>query len=254
MIQRLSWTLGLFLLFLFLARSASASSISFFNQSTFAASTGALSVATFDSLGACNNCLAAINASVAGIGLSIVQTAGLGVNVVQNIGTPFGANFVTAANINSGLNAISSSIFTNIADQSADSFDFIFANPVSAAGLFIGNLGNASNTQTTLVSFLDASNNVIASDILDQLHVGVIAGPFVATVPWDDRIFYGITSTTLIKRIRVVNGPNDGDGIDIDDVQFSAAATTVPEPGTFVLLGTAVIAMAFARCTRSRTS
>lgn len=40
-------------------------------------------------------------------------------------------------------------------------------------------------------------------------------------VNWDNRIFCGIISKTPIKTIRVSNPPNDGDGIVIDDVQFS---------------------------------
>jgi len=208
-------------------RPAEAQAIEYFSQPAFAAAAGTPTIANFDGLSACNDCLAAINASVAGLGITITQAAAVGVNVVQNTASPFGANFVTAANINSGPNAISSSIYTNDADDSADSFDFVFTSPVSAAGLFAGNLGNVNNTFTTTVSFLDANGATLASEVLDQEHVGVISGAFVATTPWDRRVFYGITSTTPIKTIRVINAANDGDGITIDDVQFAAAPTTV---------------------------
>ena len=218
------------------ANPASASTITFFHQSAFAASTGALSTATFDNLSPCNGCV--VGNEYAGLGLTITQLAGIPMNIVQNVASPYGANFVTLGNINSGPNALSSSVYTTGADQSEDSFDFIFTSPVGAAGLFVGNLGNNSNTLTTHVFFLDAQGGTIASALLDRTNPAILAGAFVSTVPWDVRLFYGITSTTPIKRIRVINGPNDGDGILIDDVQFGSASTTaVPEPESLMLMG-----------------
>lgn len=218
---------------------AMAITVEFFNHASFGASAGSLTTIGFDTLGACNNCV--VGNEFAAQGLTIVQRDGSGINVVQNlVPGSFGANFVTEANINSAPNVLSSSILTNSANNSADNYDFVFTNPLPAAGLFIGNLGGGNNPLApTTVEFLDTSNGVIASEVVTINHVGVIFG--TAGPTWDNRIFYGITSDTSIKRIRVTNGPNDGDGITFDDIQFTS--TAVPEPASFLLLGSILVGM-----------
>lgn len=141
-----------------------------------------------------------------------------------------GANFVTQGNLASGPNAISISAATLSASASpADYIDFIFSAPRLSAGLFVGNIGNFSNSVFTLIAFLDVNGATIASELIDQTHAGMIFG---GTAPFDNRIFYGITSDIGIASVIVRNGPSDGDGIVIDDVQFAA---TVPEPSSLLL-------------------
>jgi hypothetical protein len=53
---------------------------------------------------------------------------------------------------------------------------------------------------------------------VDEKHKNLVKGP--SNVRWDNRIFYGITTSRRIERIRVINNANDGDGIVLDDIQF----------------------------------
>lgn len=191
----------------------------YFDHAAFLTNAGCLRVINFDSLPPGDNTLS--GSEFAARGVTIIQRDGLGINVVQNtVPGGYGANFVTAGNINSASNAISSSIMTQSASPSpSDNFDFVLAQPATAAGLYLGNLGEFT-TVATVVEFLDATNGVVAGEIIDATHPGMITGS--VGVNWDNRIFYGIVTDIPIKTIRVTNQPNDGDGIVIDDVQFTA--------------------------------
>ena len=214
---------------------AMAMTTEFFDHASFVVSAGNLTTIDFDAQAACNNCLAG-NEFIAQ-GLTIIQRDGYGINVVQNLAPGgFGANFLTEGNINSPPNVISSTIFvTSATGALPDNYDFVFTNPVTAAGLFIGNLGagGCCPLGPTTVEFLDAFDGVIASEVLTKDHLGVIFGATGQT--WDNRIFYGIISDTPINRIRVTNGPNDLDGINLDDIQFSLALAVEIDikPGSF---------------------
>lgn len=194
----------------------------YFNPTAFRTNAGFLRVIGFDSLAPGNNVLTG-NEFVSD-GIQVVARDGHGINVVQNtVPGSYGANFVTLANLNSLPNAISTSIMVNSASPTLpDNFDFILTPPARAAGLFVGNLG-ALVDQSTVVEFLDETNGIVAAETIYGDHPGVING--AVGVNWDNRIFYGAVSEIPIKTIRLSNPPNDGDGIVIDDVQFSAAVT-----------------------------
>ena len=205
----------------------------FFEQIDFASSAPALAVIDFDALSTGDNVLA--GNEFESQGLTIVHRDGGLINVAENLapGT-WGGNWLTEANINSAPNVISSSIRQSTASGDADNFDFVLNPMVSAAGLYVGNIGNCGNVTTT-VEFLDEFDQVIASEGLDQFHSGMSYGAAsdpgnvcggTDPVPFDNRMFYGIvTDQPNIRTIRVVNGVGDGDGISIDDVQFQAAST-----------------------------
>jgi hypothetical protein len=172
----------------------------FFDRPAFLARAGVLRVIDFDSKSPGDNAIA--ENEYLSRGLRIVQRAGLGINVVQNtVPGGYGANFVTAANLNSAPNAISTSIGASSASPGPpDNFDFILTRPATAAGLFVGNLG-ALGDQATLIEFLDADGRTIAAESIDGSHPGVVNGSL--GVNWDNRIFYGTVSETPVKTIRV---------------------------------------------------
>jgi hypothetical protein len=205
----------------------------FFHHPEFAAAVEPLTVVGFDTLPPGNGRLA--GHEFAALGLTIVNLNGWPINVIQNTEPgSHGGNWVTPANVSSPPNVISASL--RVSDgygNVADNFDFIFATPVSAAGLVVGNLGSCLDIATR-VQFLDESGELIAEELVSRAHAGAIAGSAYSwgcanpIAPFDNRIFYGITADgPVIKRIRVLNGAADDDAITIDDVQWGTAATPV---------------------------
>lgn len=216
------------------AIAAVGQTVEYFDESSFTPAAGDHQVITFDELNEGNSGLA--GNEYQGCGLTIDDTRDSGINVVRNL-VPggIGNNVVTEANLSSPPFGISASLYTNDATGEADDFDFIFSEPITAAGLFIGNLGSCVENFTTTVHFLDDMGTVIAEEVLHQFHEGVIFGDAEAPslcggsvpVPFDNRLFYGIVTDQLIERIRVLNGPNDGDSIVIDDIHFNSLITCI---------------------------
>ncbi len=128
-------------------------------------------------------------------------------------------------NINSFPNAISASYSigddTNILfDDLDDNFVFEFTNPVYGAGLWIGHLGTplSNGRQPTTVRTFDTSGNLVGSEDLTEQSLMVIGGGT------SNRTFYGIASNRPLGSVEISNPPSDGDGITIDDVQFSTSS------------------------------
>ena len=95
----------------------------------------------------------------------------------------------------------------------SENYDFILTDPSSAAGLYIGNVGSGSNSPTQ-VQFLSSNGDVIAEEIFTINNLNLIGTDF------DNRVFYGITSSEAIAIIRTIEPANDRDVIVYDDVQF----------------------------------
>lgn len=180
----------------------------FFDQSAFvAAGSTPVTVIDFDDR-AHGNDLPLENA-YASRGLTIVQRDGGPLNLIS-----FGDNdFFPANNFNSSPNALTSSGAIGGSADASDNIDFVFTQPTSAAGLFIGNIG-LGNMGSTRVQFLGAGGAVLADRVVTESAPGIIGSGY------DNRLFYGITSTQLIDRIRIIEPGADYDELSFDDVQF----------------------------------
>lgn len=221
-----------------LAASANAGVVEYFNEAAFHSAAGSTTLVNFDELTPGNGKL--IGNEYAGIGLTIVQRDQIPINVLRYGGGD--TSFITLngfpLSINSAPNVISSSGvnggFGHI-DAFTDNFDFIFASPVTAASLYVGNIGPG----VTEVQFLRPDGSVLANEVFDNTHVGLIGSGF------NNRIFYGVTTDELIGRIRTVENAFDADGIVYDDIRFSSSsANAVPEPSglTLAYLGISLFA------------
>ncbi len=200
-----------------LSTHISAITTEFFTHSTFLSNTSGLTVVDFES--SAFGTISANDFAPQGIA-SISNRDGFDVEVGVAVGT---------ASLASGTHGLSSS-FYNASGASAynnsvtDNIDFVLVNTANAAGIFMGNVGPG----TTAVQFLDQNNVVIAEEVIDENHTGIInLGGF------NNRIFYGIVTDQKIATIRTIEGSGDSDGIVYDDVQFNVS--TVPEPSSFVL-------------------
>jgi hypothetical protein len=214
---------------LLLPSLAAAQTVEYFVQGDFRTAVGPRNVIGFDVPAQADNAL--VGGEYLGCGLSFEQTDGASINVVGNTAPGgFGGNYVTEANIDTVSNAVSTSAGASGSANLSDNFDFVLSVPTSAAGVVVGNLGNCGQTNTTTVQFLDEFETVIAEELLAQDHFDMIWGTAddgglcggLDPVPFDNRLFYGITTNEVIERIRVFNGGGDGDGIVIDSVQYTS--------------------------------
>lgn len=191
------------------AHPARAATTEFFDHAAFRTAAGVATVVVdFEDTGRGDGL--ALGAEFAEQGLTIVARDGQPMNVVT-----VGAGFAFPENANSAEQVLSSSIGLGgtFTDRS-DSFDFVFARPKRAAGLWIGNV----DPGTTAVEFLDAEGTVLASETIDGTHAGV-----VGTSGGPNRIFYGVVGDAPVARIRTTEGTGDSDGVSYDDVEFEAA-------------------------------
>jgi hypothetical protein len=181
----------------------------YFNHAEFKSKAGSLTVITFDDVKTGNGALK--GKEYMGKGVRVIQRDGHPINVLRAQDN----QYYHPTNFSSQPNGISSASGVDNRDwpERSDNFDFIFSNSVNAAGLWIGNLNGVTEIQ-----FLSADQCAIAKQKVDEKHKHVIKGP--SKDRWDNRIFYGITTSRRIERIRVINNANDGDGIVLDDIQF----------------------------------
>ena len=102
-------------------------------------------------------------------------------------------------------------------DSNSDDIRFTFAAGAWAAGIHVGENDGAGVT----VRFLDQNNSVIHSKYFPPFSPGFG--------------YYGITSSTRIAAMEVLNAPSDGDGIFYDDLVFQPlgdeGVCTPPPPG-----------------------
>ena len=214
---------------LVLGTGASAATIEFFNQAAWTAAAGpGLDVVDFESFG-----LDAIVLGTEFPGLSIVQRDGLQMFATN---TFFAPSFNVEGRLGLGSSFNQSMGFD---DGRSDNIDFIFAGGASAAGLFIGNLGPGATTVEFLAPDL---TTVIASEIFTDAHVGVIGNN-----PFNNRVWYGITTDLTIGAIRTVEPAGDGDLILYDSISWREA----PEPATLALLGLGIAGLGFTRRRRN---
>jgi len=148
-----------------------------------------------------------------------------GLRIVQRDGGPLwvvtvGTGFASPANAQSGSKVLSSSIQPDGGfGNGSDDVDFVFDQPMRAAGVWIGNL----DPGTTAIEFLGPAGELLASETLDSSHAGLVGSPGGA-----NRLFYGIVGDSPIARIRAVEPAGDADGITFDDVEFSPDLSSTP--------------------------
>ena len=186
------------------------SPVEYFDYKSFAANAKSLTIITFDDLNRGNGVLN--GKEYVSKGLRITERSGSPINVFS----AKDSGYFYPTNFNSQPNGISSSSGVNFdCPGCSDSFDFVLSTPATAAGLWIGNLNGSTEVQ-----FLASDGSVIASEVLDENHKGVISN---GAALWDNRVFYGVTSNQPIARIRTTNPASDGDGVVYDDIQFGSA-------------------------------
>lgn len=206
-----------------LACSAPAGAREIFHYATYAALTGAPTVVGFDE-------------RPAGTLLSGTEYPGLTVSgrrlAVVNPEDFAPGLLVGGQNVQSPAHGLSSSIFysgpTLVFDNGTDDITFTLATPRTAAGLWIGNLGNDNDDPITptVVSFFDTSGALLASETFTQGHEGQIGSGA------NNRVFYGLVSDVPIASFRLFNGAGDFDGVLVDDVQWSSAIAVGTVPGS----------------------
>jgi hypothetical protein len=189
----------------------------FFDQVLFRGASPWVAVVGFDGLDAGDGILS--GGEFGAIGLTFLQRDAQPMNLLRAGGDN---PSITGADANSPPHVLSSSMRATGQDDVSDNFDFIFAVPVPAAGIWVGNLSAAP----TDVQFLDAAGALIAGEVFDNGHAGVVG------TGADCGVFYGIVSSQPIARIRTIEAGGDGHGVVFDDVQFAADPTGVVGPST----------------------
>jgi hypothetical protein len=217
--------------------TGSAAVVEHFDYGAFAASAGPQTVVNFDGQ--------AEGADLNGATLSGVHFSARRITVVNP--QDFAPGLTGGgANLNSQPHGISASLAYSTPnlitfDNLDDNFVLTLVAPRPSAGLWLGNIGafDGDLVTPTVVTFFGAGNSVLASETIQQGHAGMLGSGV------NNRTFYGLVSDSVITRVEVQNAAADGDGILLDDVQFSS----VPESTAASLMTLAALTIA---ATRSR--
>ena len=78
---------------------------------------------------------------------------------------------------------------------------------------------------------MSSNGDVIAEEIFTINNLNLIGTDF------DNRVFYGITSSEAIAIIRTIEPASDIDVIDYDDVQLATNTESVPESSNMLGIG-----------------
>ena len=78
---------------------------------------------------------------------------------------------------------------------------------------------------------MSSNGDVIAEEIF------TINNPNLIGTDFDNRVFYGITSSEAIAIIRTIEPANDRDVIVYDDVQFATNTESLPESSNMLGIG-----------------
>lgn len=182
-------------------------------QPSFESAVGSVVIADFDTLGSGTS----VDAQFAPIGMDFNSFAS-GSPTVQ----PF--NNVSSPNI-----MVANPL--GIIGGGAGGFEVELTNPAFGIGMYFGGLQPIAQFGSTILELLDTSGNAIDSFIV-QDEVGVSAFGL---------LFFGVTSSTLIKSFNVTIG--DSDFVWFDDVQYGLAPNPIPVPAAVWLFGSALIGL-----------
>jgi hypothetical protein len=198
-----SKTFSAFFGFILAISTSLAGTIEYTNHDTFASDAGNLTIVGFD--GFAHGALLASNQ------FSEFTIVARRIQIVEPV--DFGA---TPLNVNSQPYGISASFSTNNFDNGDDNFDFLMTTPARAVGIWLGQLGaNLGDGTDTIVTVFSTNGEIIASEGLDQFHMGIIKDGL------NNRIFYGVISDKPITKLQIREPRDDADGIVLDDFQFS---------------------------------
>jgi hypothetical protein len=179
-----------------------------------------------------------------------VTANGTGATTASGAGPGQPNNTATPVSSGEGLHAASGYIQLASPGSGPNGLTFNFDSPTFGAGLFVidyyqPTLGGVNNP-LLLQAFAGASGT------------GSLVGSVTAVrynFQMNNQLFLGITSGAgdIGSLVFTRSTDNSSDVIGIDNLTF-AAATTVPEPGTWALLGTGLLAVGGVAARRKRTT
>jgi hypothetical protein len=129
------------------------------------------------------------------------------------------------ANIFSPSDLHSGTAFAGAGDDGVKTYGFTFPSPVSIVGTFV----SSSAAIPVTLSIFDAGGGLIER----------FTFPSTPPVPSTDVNFMGLKSTTPLKSFTI----GAAGFFVFDDVLFQTIPVTVPEPTTFVMLGTGLVGL-----------
>jgi hypothetical protein len=187
---------------------------------TAAALLGNVSIITFENapVGSFSSLMVAPGVTISGIDRDLND---------QSINDTFDASFPALDGYNTTPGG------ANFAEMQGGSLTFTFATPVQFFGAF---LSGVQNFVQDTITFSDGSSQTI-----DVPEAGTSSSI-------GELVFVGFTDAgKSISSVTVNAGTNGFDDIGVDDVRYQSAASSVPEPGSVVLLLTVCLLALAAR-------